>query len=659
MVDVMRGKGLALLLALCMLVTSYPGEARAAEALPTELIRSMLLTTHWDTSCELDVCAYEVLGQKKDGRSWKIYLAALVASYGVMGGYLTEMSGWSGPCTAVLVKPGEYWQASDLLTVEDYSEIGEIMPENMKKKYLSGKYNQKRMGESISEQIASWRARTGREEPLGDYADAGGELAGIFVIASNLIPLAADSYPLGCTFVERLEDGERYRYTKAWFPDPGSEVNPKLEGPDGRMHEVTGQAGTVLMEKERVRDGEIMESITVHASLEACTMLYEDPYGKIRYTLPMMWQDMDGLSFPEYGQPQVETEGLCRMDTTPQEQYFASLPGKRVSEPSEEDTASVGEAERFVLLRDTSSHVLRHEMMEAGTWRADWENSNLIYPTGLSLQLTFDAAEDMLTISDAIGAGKIRITLVREPGGWMVRDAERASSVNCGTWLPTGLVMYGAPMERATSCVYLPGARDRRAEKVQTGDLLEAYWTLYDIMQEFLLERREKMVAASLADSYAERIVYLAACANVTLPVYSAPSKEAPRAAKGKAKVSLGDTVALLRREGDWLMILYEVSSGRYRTGWVDSGDHAVLREALPLVSEAAYLNSTTKVDRATELIDDPLTATGKLCSLKKGQEVRVLCASAALYYVEAKVSGKTWRGYVPSYCLKDGGVLK
>ncbi|MBR2288819.1 MAG: hypothetical protein IJ865_11285, partial [Clostridia bacterium] len=127
MVDVMRGKGLALLLALCMLVTSYPGEARAAEALPTELIRSMLLTTHWDTSCELDVCAYEVLGQKKDGRSWKIYLAALVASYGVMGGYLTEMSGWSGPCTAVLVKPGEYWQASDLLTVEDYSEIGEIM----------------------------------------------------------------------------------------------------------------------------------------------------------------------------------------------------------------------------------------------------------------------------------------------------------------------------------------------------------------------------------------------------------------------------------------------------------------------------------------------------------------------------------------------------
>ena len=61
--DVMKGKWLALLLALCMLVTSYPGVGKAAEALPTELIRSMLLTTHWDTTCELDVCAYEVLGQ--------------------------------------------------------------------------------------------------------------------------------------------------------------------------------------------------------------------------------------------------------------------------------------------------------------------------------------------------------------------------------------------------------------------------------------------------------------------------------------------------------------------------------------------------------------------------------------------------------------------
>lgn len=52
--------------------------------------------------------------------------------------------------------------------------------------------------------------------------------------------------------------------------------------------------------------------------------------------------------------------------------------------------------------------------------------------------------------------------------------------------------------------------------------------------------------------------LYLCLERDVRCPVHVGSSASSPRAAGGKAAVSLRDWVIALCREGDWLMVLYE-----------------------------------------------------------------------------------------------------
>ena len=153
-----------------------------AEEIPTHYMEAMLLTTVSEDRGEFSALGYDILGQKKDGRDWYFYLAAVVTRHGYMGGYCTEFSGWSGPCTLVFQKVNGDWIPKEILLVEDYSEIPEIMPKNMEQKFLQGKFSEKKISKMLQDYIDQFRRA---DTPMGSYAEAGGELPGIITVAAN------------------------------------------------------------------------------------------------------------------------------------------------------------------------------------------------------------------------------------------------------------------------------------------------------------------------------------------------------------------------------------------------------------------------------------------------------------------------------------------
>ena len=54
--------------------------------------------------------------------------------------------------------------------------------------------------------------------------------------------------------------------------------------------------------------------------------------------------------------------------------------------------------------------------------------------------------------------------------------------------------------------------------------------------------------------------------------VYSAPDVKSVRGAEGKSKVSTNDWVQVFGREGDWLMVQYDVKKSFYRHSYRNDG---------------------------------------------------------------------------------------
>ena len=59
--------------------------------------------------------------------------------------------------------------------------------------------------------------------------------------------------------------------------------------------------------------------------------------------------------------------------------------------------------------------------------------------------------------------------------------------------------------------------------------------------------------------------------AGQTYAVYSAPDVKSLRGAGGKSKVSTNDWVQVFGREGDWLLVQYDVEDKYYRIGYISA----------------------------------------------------------------------------------------
>lgn len=655
---------LACLLILALLIPNAACEENLTEEIPAQLIHDVLLTTVGETFGEFGVVGWEVLGQETSGRERRLYLAASVGRYGLMGGACTLFSGWGGPCTVVLQRVNGEWAFKELLEIEDFTQISDIMPRSMEKKFLSGDYDEDGVNRMLNAEIeAHLQELDGGAYRLKDYADVSGDMPHMYAWVSAILPYFMDL--LGCTTVEQVEDGVRVICSKTWVPD---DPNDQGEHQTVLKNDITyiwsGTSGTLTYTKTRKDDGAVLQSIVIRAAQDEVEIRMKDGYGSIRYLLPVI-QDENG--FPTCAQPSVTCEGACRIDTEVLECYLADLPGERQSTWHIEAQALVSETERFTLLRDSCFRRLCHEVLTEDGWQTDWENDRMIQNHCADMAMTYQSGpvseqtprysrtlpNELLLYSLESDHPKVRISLSRgDDGSWQVNAYRNEFYGESAVFLSDCTLFPYA--ERP---FYAPAVIHENAAHFDPAVFRNDFWKRYDA-SDFDLIARKRYADLGFMGDYAvtagAEALYADLGISKTVPVFAFPSKNAYRAANGKAAVSLNDTVAFLCRDGDCLMILYEMGENRHRTGWIDTAADPALEKIAPYVMAADFGTRNATTTQKAALYDDPINMDGVLCTLQSGTKVTVLSDSAPLYYVEADVDGKAYRGYMEKSCLSE-----
>ena len=127
----------------------------------------------------------------------------------------------------------------------------------------------------------------------------------------------------------------------------------------------------------------------------------------------------------------------------------------------------------------------------------------------------------------------------------------------------------------------------------------------------------------------------------ISLPVYSWTDAQSFRAAKGKAAVSLKDTVYVMATQDRWSLIEYEVSARTHRIGWIYDA---------PLAKTAPVFTTRVHASGTAWLTDDPLVSQYQI---KQGSELNSIQLIARLnpFYAYASAltkDGQQIGGFVP-----------
>ena len=134
--------------------------------------------------------------------------------------------------------------------------------------------------------------------------------------------------------------------------------------------------------------------------------------------------------------------------------------------------------------------------------------------------------------------------------------------------------------------------------------------------------------------------------------VYSAPSNRSWRGASGKAAITSGSEIFVAGEDGGWILVLYELGSGAIRVGYIDSAKISGQYTSGDMLS---FGSTEMTLTENTVMNDDPIRQAGTIGKLKKGNKVTCLAEYQGWIYVEAKVSGKTARGFIAPSSLGLG----
>ena len=131
--------------------------------------------------------------------------------------------------------------------------------------------------------------------------------------------------------------------------------------------------------------------------------------------------------------------------------------------------------------------------------------------------------------------------------------------------------------------------------------------------------------------------------------VYSAPSTRSWRGAGGKAAITSGSEIFAAGLSDGWILILYELNSGVTRVGYMDAGK---IGGSVPSLDPLVLSGTDMTLVESAVLTDDPAHQKSTVGKLKKGASVTCLAEYQGWIYVEAKVSGKTARGFIAPSAL-------
>ena len=646
----MHAKAVCFLLTLAVLFAGLT-PVSLAEEIPEQLIHETIIAyanQYPRPEYEFSAEGHHVLGTETNGYEMKIYLTVSSGCFGFIGGRFACQSGTFGaPYTIVAQKIGSEWRLKALLEIEDYNEIPFIFPERYEKLFFSTACGEE-INRQMIEQARAYLDELGRTEPIGEENFESSPLP---VVASNLLISAFDSepwpdYSFGTR--ETLENGERFLYTRTWQAEEGAKDLYLTENDIALGRDSKGP-GTLTMVKARKDAGEELEriTVTVRANREL-TVFFKDAYGSLLYEFPY---NPDGpYGSGAYLRPTVTAEGSCAIDTVKLDRAIDELDGETRSTITLEAECSVSDSERFALLKDRSLHTLQFQRLQDGAWTTVWERDDLIPATSLPVILYGDATH--LTILAGEESPSVYISLSRKPGGeWQVDFYQSYSSTDfsIAEIHDDYLVVYRYPPEATGTWRGLVFQCIDRSAAALSPSLL------YKLYIQISSERSEVHLPDALPDLTDDfetlaggEMLYLSPEIETSVPVYSAPSASALRAANGKAAVSLNGPFGVLGCADGWLFVLYETSSGKFRTGWVEAAGIEPLEIALAEATLLSFAGNPLTLSGETALFDDPVNRAGALCTLPAGTAVSVLAESGyRMPYVETEKDGARCRGFI------------
>ena len=109
-------------------------------------------------------------------------------------------------------------------------------------------------------------------------------------------------------------------------------------------------------------------------------------------------------------------------------------------------------------------------------------------------------------------------------------------------------------------------------------------------------------------------------------------------------RITSGSEIFVAGVVNDWILVMYELSSGVTRVGYINP---AKIKGAFTAGSVLPLSEEKMKLVQSTVLTDDPIRRKTSMGKMKKGASVTCLAQYRGWVYVEAKVSGQTARGFI------------
>lgn len=130
--------------------------------------------------------------------------------------------------------------------------------------------------------------------------------------------------------------------------------------------------------------------------------------------------------------------------------------------------------------------------------------------------------------------------------------------------------------------------------------------------------------------------------------VYLGPGKSYARSGNGKGSVSTNDWIQVFGEYDGYIMIQYDLSSDRYRIGWIDATSLPKGKTVDLLVFDEYEMT----LSQACVLTDDPLRSQSEVVYLPEGTPVTRLATLGDWLYVRVQTSQGLLCGFVSSDCV-------
>ena len=294
-----------IILVLCLV------SAALAQTIPEDILHDAVMTLTWeDDGGECWVEGHVILGEADKGATHEVYAYVFYQNFGFMDGVFTDVGGGAiGPRTFVFDKTADGgYMLREVIHPEDGEDYGKsieaMMPADCVQKMSNGFVDRDELVRQQHVQARAYLDGIGRTADIQDWRERGLDTADILVHAGNQIISLSPPWPLWITSTERIEGGERYVYTRSWYPDEGAVPEESWETFTGEVH-TSGVTGTQVLTKMRYADSKVVETVIIRADNDLLTVTMRDDFGSKTYTFRY-----DGRT---YHRPEVTLEGDCRV----------------------------------------------------------------------------------------------------------------------------------------------------------------------------------------------------------------------------------------------------------------------------------------------------------------------------------------------------------